>query len=109
MNDEEHGAAWVEMLSAEADRPYQVWWLSFADPGKPDGEQFLGCVIVAAQGFAGAVLSARMKEINPGGEVRGVPLPDDVVALVAPGDIDRLLTHDEAVALSDRLMSSRRQ
>lgn len=63
------------------------FWLSFADPGKPRGSQFLGVVIVLAPDFLGAVRKAHALGLNPGGEVRGYPMP----APPEPKHRDRLL------------------
>jgi hypothetical protein len=53
----------------------QLWWLSFVDNNLPKGTQFLGVVIVNAIDFLGAVSKAHHLNINPGGEVVGVPIP----------------------------------
>lgn len=47
------------------------WWLSFADPEKPKGSQFLGAAIICATRFDEAVVVSHIKGINPGGEVKG--------------------------------------
>lgn len=55
----------------------QWWWLSFADPDRPKGTQFLGACIIATPSWgdiATAALTARIRNINPGGEVFGIPL-----------------------------------
>ena len=51
------------------------FWLSFADPNKPRGTQFLGASIVLASGFLEAVQKAHALGINPVGEIRGYPMP----------------------------------
>jgi len=48
-----------------------MWWLSFADPKKPKGKQFLGACIVQALTFMEALQVAHILKINPGGECRG--------------------------------------
>lgn len=50
------------------------YWLSFADPDKPKGEQFLGVSIVYAHGITTGTIEARRLGINPGGEVVGILL-----------------------------------
>jgi hypothetical protein len=45
------------------------WYLSYAGPS------FLGGVIVRAFGFVHACQRARDLNINPGGEIRGFPIP----------------------------------
>lgn len=68
----------------------QWWWLSFADPLKPRGQQFLGVAIVPGADFMHAVEGARMLGLNPGGEVIGYP------ALEPPEEAKyHLLTEEE--------------
>lgn len=51
-------------------------WLSFADPKRPSGEQFLGVAIIEAPDFLTAVLLSHSLGANPGGEVMGAAYPD---------------------------------
>lgn len=67
------------------------FWLSFCDPARPAGEQFLGVAIIAAEDFENAVMRAHELGINPGGEVRGLPVPADSVERVFPHS-ERLLS-----------------
>jgi hypothetical protein len=53
------------------------YWLSFADPARHKGEQFLGASIVAADDAKAAVERAWALGINPGGEVRIAKIPRD--------------------------------
>jgi hypothetical protein len=55
------------------------WWLSFADNEKPEGEQFLGAVVVDDNGgdFVGAIDNAHRLGLNPGGEALGMPTPEE--------------------------------
>jgi hypothetical protein len=62
-----------ELLLEESQRPEMWWWLSFADD-----EGFLGGVLTRARGFLSAVQKARNLGINPGGEVQGIEIPEDV-------------------------------
>ncbi len=45
------------------------FWLSFADAGKPRGEQFLGVVILQARDSRHAHMESHRLGLNPGGEV----------------------------------------
>lgn len=54
-------------------------WLSFADPDKPKGTQFLGVAIVEGEDVVDGAAEAHRLGINPGGEVLGYPLPDGLV------------------------------
>jgi hypothetical protein len=68
------------------------WWLSFADPHRPEGTQFLGVAIVEADSFLSAHSQCNRLGINPGGEIRGFELG----AVPDKRDMNRLLTRDEA-------------
>jgi len=74
-----------------------IWWLSFA------GEQGnLGVAIVEADEFANAVSRAHDLGINPGGQVRGVLVPEDepeALAEVKKLGFNRLISTDELKAL----------
>jgi hypothetical protein len=60
------------------------WYLSYA------GEKFHGGVIVRAYGFIHACRRARDLQINPGGEIQGIPVPPDHVP--PPQYLDKCLT-----------------
>ena len=51
------------------------YYLSFADPNKPKGTQFLGACIVKTPNFMLAVQGAWNFKCNPGGECKGAELP----------------------------------
>jgi hypothetical protein len=77
-------------------------WLSFADPDKPRGKQFLGVAIIeASTPPLEAIAKTSRLGINPGGEVVGylVNLEDYCAA-----DIDRLLTESEALRLGNKVV-----
>lgn len=58
------------LLAEEQDNPPVLWWMSFCDPEKPKGQQFLGVCIVEAPGFIHAYQKAWALGINPGGEIQ---------------------------------------
>jgi hypothetical protein len=71
----------VEQLYAdELERPYGWYYLSFADPDLPQGEQFLGAAVVRAQGIITATSKCHDLQINPGGQVMCLPLPEGKAA-----------------------------
>lgn len=82
------------------------WWLSFADPDRPTGQQFLGACIVRAVDEISAVKVAHALGINPGGEVRFMDLVPEKVARLS-FDLSvyygRFIPRDEALALADRV------
>jgi hypothetical protein len=75
-------------IAEEHTTPRSAWyWMSFVDPDRPAGDRFLGVAIVWADGPVTAVSKTHELDINPGGEVAIVRLPE------APplGYTDRLL------------------
>lgn len=50
------------------------FWLSFCDPNRPRGSQFLGACLVRGWDFLDAVQSAWAHKCNPGGECQGYEL-----------------------------------
>jgi hypothetical protein len=76
-----------------------VYWLSFVDTDRPEGDRFLGVAIVRGTDPVGAVEMAWALGCNPGGEVMILgPVPDGIYA---PEDMGRLLTRDEADRLAN--------
>lgn len=72
------------------------WWLSFCDPNRPTGSQFLGVAIVEqpeGSNVGVAAMAAGLLGCNPGGEVLGYPWSECEVPAKFVG---RLLTKDEA-------------
>jgi hypothetical protein len=63
----------------------EFWYLSYASETK-----FNGGVIVRAFGFVHACQRARDLQINPGGQIHGIPCPPDKVP--APKYLDKLLS-----------------
>lgn len=77
-----------------------MFWISFADPGKPAGTQLLGVAIVPCDDLHEALLWARDHGCNPGGEVLGTKLAWPVAARIKDSDIGRLLTLRQAEAVA---------
>ena len=48
------------------------WLLSFSDPARPSGEQWLGCLYLQAETLKGAITTAHAMKLNPGGEVLAI-------------------------------------
>lgn len=78
-----------------------MYWLSFADPDLPAGAQFLGALIVEADSFIEAVQTSHRIGQNPGGEVKGVPVPPG--RAIPEAFVGRLLSKDDVCEL-DRLI-----
>lgn len=79
-----------------------LFYLSFCDPKRPRGSQFLGACIVPGgdkgdlkHDLAIAILEAWGRGCNPGGEVAFQRVPDSVATHIAPKWIGRLLTREE--------------
>lgn len=88
-----------------------LYWMSFCDPEKKPGTQFLGACIVDANysGDRRADSEASMRAAwhhgcNPGGEVQSMKLPDEMAALV-PEQFKYVLMSKERCEQFDRLMA----
>jgi hypothetical protein len=74
MRDRTWKARRDKIIKEELAQPEHWWWLSFADESG-----FLGAVLTRAHGFVTAVTKTHMLGVNPGGEVRGMEIPDEVI------------------------------
>lgn len=88
---------YLDLLDEESQLAESWWWLSFADPHKPKGTQFLGAVIVKARGEASATQKVNWLGLNPGGEIMFVKIPDGKVP--KEEDTHRLLMREEAESI----------
>jgi hypothetical protein len=89
-------------LAAESGNPMGIHWLSFCDPHKGVGGQFLGVVVVRERGFTSALMFTHRMGLNPGGEVQGSELPSEPrFEKVLKGHFNRLLLREEAIWLSE--------
>lgn len=73
----------------------KYWWMSFADPDRPQGDTFLGVAICRGDNLGEAIARAWEKGCNPGGEVAALEVPfltDPSFTGVQP---DRLLSQKE--------------
>ena len=77
------------------------FWLSFCDPKKEKGSQFLGVSIVDAVSFIQAVEIARFLGCNPGGEVQGFEIPSCFI--ISKKWMGRLLTKLECEELEKEI------
>jgi hypothetical protein len=93
------------LLEEQEDRPSgpQWWWLSFADPDLPAGEQWLGGCFAPGADIVQAAVVAHAASCNPGGEVLGAPIDADLMARVPRADRLRLIVD---VAYVDALGST---
>lgn len=82
------------------------WWMSFCDPSKPTGEQFLGLCIVDAVDEVSATKIAWALGINPGGEIAFMGIDESRVSMLS-FDLEpycnRFIPRGEALALSYRI------
>lgn len=79
------------------------WYLSFADPDRPKGSQWLGATVVRASSFMEAVLVSKITGCNPGGQVFGHDIPDGKWPTTPP-ELDGKIVTDPAEL--DRVMSA---
>lgn len=77
-------------------------WLSFCDPDRPAGSQFLGACMVEVSSLddpraaaCEATERAWQLECNPGGQVEASPVPEDVARRIDRKWIGRLLSRDK--------------
>ena len=83
------------LLASEAVRGIEsTYWLSFCDPKKPDGQQFLGVIITKALGLTHALANTKLMGINPGGEVLAFEVPKDKLNA---DDYDRLFSKNDLI------------
>jgi len=77
------------------------WWLSFVDTERPEGQRFLGVVVLEATGFMDAVGQAWAHGLNPGGEVQGMEVVEGN-GLPPEAFRNRLLSEAEAMEVGQR-------
>jgi hypothetical protein len=76
----------AEVLLGELEEPERWHYVSFAD------KVFHGVVILKAHGITDAIRLCHALNINPGGQVMCVLIPDEIIAQVPETDRTRLLT-----------------
>lgn len=75
-----------------------VFWMSFTDPDKPEGQQFLGGCLVDGATMEEALTNSHALGINPGGAVKTVgPIPREQVPL--GGRFNALLSREDLIAM----------
>ena len=82
-----------------------LWWLSFSDPDRQEGDRFLGGCVVAAYDLVGACRAAWALECNPGGEMRGEKIPAENAAMIKRSDVGRLMDLAACRVFSQRFAS----
>jgi hypothetical protein len=83
----------AEVVHGELSEPELWHYVSFADA------LFRGVVIIKAHGIADAVMKCHLLDINPGGEVMCIAIPDEIVAQIPKESRNRLLTREEVCAI----------
>jgi hypothetical protein len=79
------------------------WWMSFCDPDRPEGDRFLGALIVRANSNHEMLSRSWALGLNPGGEVAFFEIPEQYEERIPPDWIEtRLLTRDECEALEKK-------
>lgn len=72
------------------------FYLSFCDPDRPRGAQFLGGLYLKADSFIEAVQISHRLGLNPGGEVKGFEF--ELSAAPVGVEYGRLLSREEVEA-----------
>jgi hypothetical protein len=75
----------------------QFYWMSFADPDRPEGTQFLGCLILQATDPMDLITKSHRMGLNPGGEVQFLEIPPE--GIPAEKWHNRLLSRDDVAAI----------
>jgi len=83
----------AEITRRELEEPESWHYVSFAD------EVFRGVVLIKAHGITDAVSKCHRLNINPGGQVMCVPMPDDVIEQVNDKYRNRLLTKADVLEI----------
>lgn len=89
----------AELEAEEAKHPEVLWCLSFADPERPKGTQWLGNCLVRARGMTGAIRESHRLGCNPGGQVMAISGDREVGAQW----MNRLLSKEEVAELDCEL------
>lgn len=71
------------------------YWLSFCDPDKPEGTQFLGASIIEAADFVTAITKSHLLGCNPGGEVVTWEFEPDKCPIPIAAIENKLMTKDD--------------
>jgi hypothetical protein len=73
--------------------PTFFWWLSFSDPRRPEGQQFIGVLIMEGMTLPEVIMESHARGLNPGGECQFVKIPPEYVP---PAQFhNRLLSYTE--------------
>lgn len=89
-------------MTPRDDIPTPWWWLSFCDPDRPKGTQFLGVAIIQGYDIIEASQRAWALGCNPGGEVMGLDITRGIHT-IPPKDRGRLLDKDEIEPYGERM------
>jgi hypothetical protein len=86
-----------QIFKAEEDAGVRSFiWMSFCDPNKPKGQQFLGVIITQSLGLTHAIKETHERGINPGGEIQSYIFPPGL--LVDVKYLNRLMQKEELEA-----------
>lgn len=85
---------YFSLFSQEAAEPERCLWMSFCDPYKPEGQQFLGVIVTYASGLLHAHMKINALGINPGGEIRCVETDPK---MIKPEHFDKLLSKQDMI------------
>lgn len=71
------------------------WWLSFCDPKRPRGTQFLGACLVEADSMPEALSASWSHKCNPGGEVLAYEVPAQYQHNIQRFELNTLLSEQQ--------------
>lgn len=82
-----------------------LWYMSFCDPRKPKGQQFLGALILEAHSFEEALIISHLTKLNPGGEIQYFEIYEEAREFCHPY-MNRLMQRAEAESISDKFTAT---
>jgi hypothetical protein len=72
------------------------WWMSFCDPDRPEGDRFIGALVIRADNAHEMIDRSWALDLNPGGEIAFFEIPKQYEPRIPPDWIEtRLLTKTE--------------
>lgn len=79
--------------------------MSFCDPNKPEGSQFLGACVVEASNLRDAIQVSWEYGCNPGGEVLSKEIPKKFEAKVIQQELYKLFNKRQCIEWESRVLA----
>jgi hypothetical protein len=85
----------------EIEGQMSYYWLSFCDADLPEGEQFLGACLIAADDVDEAIRKSHRRKCNPGGEIACVQIDAKHEPNIGKFKLNHLYSKRELVDMSE--------